>query len=133
MGVQLKKDSVDLGIVTRNAGPMVAFYRDLLGFTDEGQIPVPNIGTMTRLRCGTSLIKVVEAAPKADAPPGGIAGGTGYRYWTLTVTELEALVDSLKAAEVPVIIPVTELRPGIRIAMVADPDGNWVEFLEESV
>jgi hypothetical protein len=28
---------------------------------------------------------------------------------------------------------VTELRPGIRIAMVADPDGNWVEFLEESV
>ena len=133
MGVQLKKDSVDLGIVTRNAGPMVAFYRDLLGFTDEGQMPVPNIGTMTRLRCGTRLIKVVEAAPKADAPPGGIAGGTGYRYWTLTVTELEALVDSLKAAEVPVIIPVTELRPGIRIAMVADPDGNWVEFLEESV
>jgi len=48
------------------------------------------------------------------------------------VTNLEALVDSLKAAEVSVIIPVTELRPGIRIAMVADPDGNWVEFLEEA-
>ena len=42
-------------------------------------------------------------------------------------------MDSLKAAEVPVIIPVTELRPGIRVAMVADPDGNWVEFLEDSV
>jgi glyoxylase I family protein len=132
MAVELKKDSIDLGIVTRDAGPMVAFYRDLLGFTDEGQMPMPKIGTMTRLRCGTSLIKIVEATPKSDAPPGGIVGSTGYRYWTMTVTHLDALVDSLKAAEVSVIIPVTELRPGIRIAMVADPDGNWVEFLEEA-
>ena len=67
MAVELKKDSIDLGIVTRDAGPMVAFYRDLLGFTDEGQMPMPNIGTMTRLRCGTSLIKIVEATPKSDA------------------------------------------------------------------
>ena len=132
MAVELKKDSIDLGIVTRDAGPMVAFYRDLLGFTDEGQMPMPNIGTMTRLRCGTSLIKIVEASPKSDAAPGGIGGGTGYRYWTMTVTNLEALVESLKAAEVSVIIPTTEIRPGIRIAMVADPDGNWVEFLEEA-
>jgi len=132
MAVELKKDSIDLGIVTRDAGPMVAFYRDLLGFSDEGQMPMPNIGTMTRLRCGTSLIKIVEATPKSDAAPGGIVGSSGYRYWTMSVTNLEALVDSLKAAEVSVIIPVTELRPGIRIAMVADPDGNWVEFLEEA-
>ena len=64
--------------------------------------------------------------------PGGIGGGTGYRYWTMTVTDLDALVESLKAAEASVIIPSTEIRPGIRIAMVADPDGNWVEFLEEA-
>ena len=25
-----------------------------------------------------------------------------------------------------------EIRPGVRIAMVEDPDGNWVEFLESS-
>jgi hypothetical protein len=31
-----------------------------------------------------------------------------------------------------VVIPVTELRPGITIAMVEDPDGNWVEFLTGS-
>ena len=23
-----------------------------------------------------------------------------------------------------------EIRPGVRIAMVSDPDGNWVEFLQ---
>jgi hypothetical protein len=26
-------------------------------------------------------------------------------------------------------MPVTELRPGVTIAMVEDPDGNWVELL----
>jgi predicted enzyme related to lactoylglutathione lyase len=28
-----------------------------------------------------------------------------------------------------VIMKERELRPGVRIGMVADPDGNWVEFL----
>jgi hypothetical protein len=26
-------------------------------------------------------------------------------------------------------VPITEIRPGIEIAIVEDPDGNWVEFL----
>ena len=28
-----------------------------------------------------------------------------------------------------VAVPVTELRPGITISIVEDPDGNWVEFV----
>jgi hypothetical protein len=28
------------------------------------------------------------------------------------------------------VLPVTQLMPGIRIAMVEDPEGNVVEFLE---
>jgi predicted enzyme related to lactoylglutathione lyase len=31
---------------------------------------------------------------------------------------------------VTVVWPEREIRPGVRIAMVADPDGNWVEFLQ---
>ena len=69
MAVELKKDSIDLGIVTRMRGPWWPFIGIFLGFTDEGQMPMPNIGTMTRLRCGTSLIKIVEASPKSDAWP----------------------------------------------------------------
>jgi catechol 2,3-dioxygenase-like lactoylglutathione lyase family enzyme len=29
-------------------------------------------------------------------------------------------------------LPEKELRPGVRIAMVKDPDGNIVEFVERS-
>ncbi len=31
MSLEITKSSIDLGIVTRNPEPMVAFYRDVLG------------------------------------------------------------------------------------------------------
>ena len=57
--IRLTKDSVDLGIVTRDLAPMVAFYRDTLGFTDMGEAQ-SIVGTMHRLGCGTSHIKLVQ-------------------------------------------------------------------------
>jgi glyoxylase I family protein len=130
MTVSLAKDSIDLGIVTNNPEASIAFYRDVLGFEDAGEFPMPG-GTMRRLMCGTSTIKIVslKRAPEAAAPPGGIGGGTGYRYWTISVSNLPDIVAACEAAGVKVAIPITELRPGVTIAMVEDPDGNWVEFL----
>ena len=130
MGLELAKDAIDLGIITRDAAPMVAFYRDLLGFTDEGQMPVPGIGTMYRLRCGSSLIKITEADPKADAAPGGLAGATGMRYWTISVVDVDAAAEMCRQAGHEPVIPPRDIRPGVRIAMFADPDGNWVELLQ---
>lgn len=132
MSAELTKDSIDLGIVTRNPEPMLAFYRDTLGFEHEGEMPMPGGGSMQRLLCGTSLIKIVTPGNLADAnaAPGGIAGAAGYRYWTISVANLDALTDACKAAGSAVAVPPTEIRPGIRIAIVEDPDGNWVEFLQ---
>ena len=133
MGVKLTKDSIDLGIVTTNAEAMTAFYRDVLGFEDGGQMPMPG-GTMQRLQCGTSVIKLVSPRkdPPATAAPGGIQGSTGYRYWTITVANLEEVVAACEAAGRTIAVPKTELRPGVTIAIVEDPDGNWVELLDVS-
>ena len=132
MPVKLKKDSIDLGIVTTNGAAMVAFYRDVLGFKEEPQTPFPFGGVMYRLRCGTSLIKIVEPkpAPEERAPAGGIPKATGYRYWTISVSNLEELVAACNAAGRKLVVPVTEVRPGVTIAIVDDPDGNLVEFLD---
>jgi catechol 2,3-dioxygenase-like lactoylglutathione lyase family enzyme len=132
MTIQLSKDSIDLGIVTRNPGPMLEFYRDTLGFEFQGEMPMPGGGTMQRLLCGTSLIKLVTPGtlPEADAAPGGFAGATGLRYWTISVSNLEALTRKCADGGVTVAIPLTEVRPGVRISIVEDPDGNWVEFLQ---
>ena len=132
MTMQLGKDSIDLGIVTRNPGPMLEFYRDTLGFDFQGEMQVPGGGTMQRLLCGTSLIKIVTPGnlSATDAPAGGVGGATGYRYWTISVTNLEALTQKCADAGIRIAIPVTEVRPGVRISIVEDPDGNWVEFLQ---
>lgn len=131
MGIQLGKPSIDLGIVTTNGEAMLAFYRDVIGLTVQGQMPMPGGGTMHRLLSGESLIKlVVVPHTPAAAAPGGIQGGAGYRYWTITVTNLSEMVRTCTEAGVTVVWPEREIRPGVRIAMVADPDGNWVEFLQ---
>lgn len=131
MGVQLTKDSIDLGIVTNNADALIAFYRDVLGFKDEGTLPMPG-GSMQRLICGTSTIKIVsmKRPVEATASPGGIGGATGYRYWTMHVSNLAEMVAACEAAQITVAVPITELRPGVTLAIVEDPDGNWVEFVQ---
>src|SRR3954465_70578 len=116
MGVNLTKDSIDLGIVTNDQERSVAFYRDVLGFEDLGVSPMPG-GTMHRLACGTSNIKIVsmKRPPEASAPPGGIGGATGYRYWTISVSNIAEVVTACEAAGRPIALPITELAPGIKI------------------
>lgn len=132
MGVALTKDSIDLGIVVSDPEAALAFYRDVLGFENAGEMAMPGGGTMYRLMCGTSMIKLVHPAspPPAVAPPGGIPGATGYRYFTVSVSNIDQITDACAAAGRRVVVPVRELRAGITISIVEDPDGNWVEFLK---
>lgn len=131
MGVQLTKQAIDLGIVTTNGVAMLAFYRDVLGFKYLREMPMPGgAGTMHQLACGDSVIKlVVLNQVPAQAAPGGIQGASGYRYWTISVSNIGELVQACAAAGHKVVMKERELRPGVKIAMVEDPDGNWVEFL----
>jgi catechol 2,3-dioxygenase-like lactoylglutathione lyase family enzyme len=134
MGVQLSKQSIDLGIVTKNGPAMLAFYRDVLGFKYLREMPMPGgSGVMHQMLCGESMIKLVvlEQTP-AEAAPGGIQGATGYRYWTITVSNLAELLQECVDKGHKVVMKEREIRPGVKIGIVADPDGNWVEFLSLS-
>jgi catechol 2,3-dioxygenase-like lactoylglutathione lyase family enzyme len=132
MGVALTKDSIDLGIVVSDPDRALAFYRDLLGLELVGEMPMPGGARMYRMQCGTTVLKLVhhQTPPPAVAPPGGIPGATGYRYFTMSVSNLQEMTDACAAAGYTVAWPITEIRPGISISMVEDPDGNWVEFLQ---
>lgn len=136
MGVKIAKDAIDLGIVTTNGDAMLAFYRDVLGFKHEGDIAMEHVGikVMHRLWFGKSLIKIVVPVhdPGSSPAPGGIQGGSGYRYWTMTIENLDEILAAVEAAGQKVVWPRREIRPGVVIGMVEDPDGNWVEFIETS-
>jgi hypothetical protein len=88
---------------------------------------------MHRLNCGDTLVKLVKLNkdPERDGS-GGIPGATGLRYFTMIVSNLEEIVEQCKAADVAIAVPLTEIRPGVSIAIVEDPDRNWVEFVQQS-
>lgn len=135
MAVQLAKSSIDLGIIVTDSEKALAFYVGVLGFEHQADTPMPigGGGTMHRLMCGESMIKLIkfDTDPPAAAP-GGLTGATGMRYFTMQVTNLSEMLAGCVAAGVPVAVPESEIRPGVSIGMVEDPDGNWVEFVQAS-
>ncbi len=125
------KDSLDLGIIASDIKASLNFYQHTLGLEFVGTNPVW-FGTMHRLRFGTSDFKLIE--PKTVPPKGaiGLEKQVGFRYVTFVVKNLSELCAELKGKRVEFALPEKEIRPGTRIAMVKDPDGNIVEFVERS-
>jgi glyoxylase I family protein len=132
--LDLTKPAIDLGIITRDAAPMLAFYRNFLGLPMESVIPMPSGGTMHRLTAGDSVLKIVQLdkPPLADAVPGGIPAATGMRYFTFHISNLQHVVPACEQAGHKVVVPIKTIRPGVSIAIVEDPDGNWVELLQNT-
>jgi catechol 2,3-dioxygenase-like lactoylglutathione lyase family enzyme len=125
------KDSLDLGIIVSDIKASLNFYQNILGLEFVGITPVW-FGTMHRLRFGTSDFKLIE--PKTVPPPGaiGLEKQLGFRYVTFVIKNLSELCAELKGKGIEFALPEKEVRPGVRVAMVKDPDGNIVEFVERS-
>jgi catechol 2,3-dioxygenase-like lactoylglutathione lyase family enzyme len=124
---------IDVGIVVRDAEKCLPFYRDTLGLKFLFDFQRPTGSHMWQFAVGECVVKLVTHDPTPDAanPPGGSGGGTGLRYWTMGVDDIDAAIAPCEAAGAPIPLPVTQLMPGIRIAMIEDPEGNVVEFLEQ--
>lgn len=123
------KDSLDLGVVVSDLEASLAFYRDTLGLTYVGSNAV-GFGTLHRLRYGTSDFKLIDPAEPVEAGPQGLTACQGLRYVTFVIQNLDEVCAKLAALGVAFEIEPREIRPGVRIAMVHDPDGNVVEFVQ---
>jgi catechol 2,3-dioxygenase-like lactoylglutathione lyase family enzyme len=129
MPLKPAKDSVDVGIFVSDIKKSLAFYQGILGLEKTEELQT-GFGTLHRLRYGTSDVKLMD--PK-QAPPAGAIGlekQLGIRYLTFVIRDLSGLCATLKEKGVEFTIPETQIRPGTRIAMVKDPDGNILEFVE---
>ena len=125
------KDSLDLGMLVSDIKASLEFYRDTLGLDYVGEVPVW-FGTMHRLRFGRSDFKIIQPNTMPTKGPIGLENQLGFRYVTFVIQDLTGLCNELQSRGVEFYLPEKELRPGVRIAMVKDPDGNIVEFVERS-
>jgi catechol 2,3-dioxygenase-like lactoylglutathione lyase family enzyme len=111
---------VDLGC--RDLDRSAAFYRDLLGFTEEpGHC----------FRAGDVRIRLTAAGPGAG--DGGWVNDDrqrGVRHFGMKVREIDAQIEKLQAAGVRVLSPPADVLGGVRIAFFLDPDGARLEFIQ---
>lgn len=130
MTAQLVKPTIDIGIVTTNRNAMVDFYGNVVGFPPLGDVPMDGF-LVKRFQVGDCVLKIVEfdEQPGGRAVAGALGDSTGLRYWTVSVANLDEVLAAVRAAGHQVIDGPTEIRPGVSIALVADPDGNIVEFV----
>ena len=130
---ELARNDIDVGIVTHHTDAMLAFYGDVLGLPSTGSVELPNRGRIHKFLVGTNVVKLFEtlepvrATTDASAYPWARAG---MQYWTLHVDDLTPVVEHLAHHGVTPIGGVIETGYGPRYMLVADPDGNLVEFVE---
>ena len=132
MGAKLAKNCLDVGLVTAEGDKALAFWRDLMGFTEDGEVPFPGLGLVRRLRCGDSIFRilVLEGPPPHLAATEGFAAQSGLRYVTLTVSNLEEVAAAAAAAGYRVPVPPRPLRPGVTVAQIEDGLGTAVELMQ---
>ena len=125
------KDSLDLGILVSDIKASLNFYQNVLGLKFVDERPVW-FGTMYRLRFGGSDFKLIHPKTRVPKGPIGLESQLGFRYVTFVIKNLSKLCTALQGKGIEFVVAEKEARPGVRIAMVKDPDGNIVEFVERS-
>ena len=134
MPIELARDAADFGIVTTDANASVAFYCGLLGLEQvaEFDLPADWQGTMNLLRCGASLVKIVQLDRTPEGrpvQPERLEAATGLRYWTIPVRNHDDVIAECMRAGVRILKPTVHDSSGTYFTLLADPDGNVVEIL----
>lgn len=108
------------------------FLVDGLGFVTDGVRRFPE-GEVRRFRRDDARCKVY--APAGGVPAAGEGGAwpdrPGFAYAALLVDDAAATLAQAVAAGATVMADLASHRPGARMAMVRDPQGNVWELLEE--
>ena len=123
-------DRLQAGIVPVDLAASLAFYRDVLGLAYAGTRPALEARTLHVFTVGDAVLKLLETPhpPSARAPGGSFADATGIRWITLDVDDLDAIVRRCADAAVTLQLGPSALRPGLRVAIAEDPDGNAIEL-----
>jgi hypothetical protein len=98
------------------------FYGPVLGFGDVGAV-----GGVSRYQVGPSQLKFTRAGANTKFTRGGINDAAGVRLWTMWFADEEALTKRFAAHGLPA--PAFKTVDGVRSALVADPDGEWVQLV----
>tara|TARA_B100000959_G_scaffold223013_1_gene236292 strand:+ start:3067 stop:3477 length:411 start_codon:yes stop_codon:yes gene_type:complete len=130
--INFTSKAIDIGIVTSNKESILNFYENILGFTNEVQIPFPGLGTVNKISYGIGYIKVLvlDDKPSNTNPIGDFSTSNGIRYITINLSNLDELITICSKNNVTIINSGMTIRPGVTVALIQDPDGNLIELMQ---
>jgi glyoxylase I family protein len=123
---------LQVGIVPRDLDAALVFYRDVLALPYAGSRPGVEGRTLHLFALGDVVVKLLESPQpvQSSGAAGRYTARTGIRWITLDVDDLDGVLARCTDAGGAVQMPLVELRPGLRLAIVDDPDGNAIELVE---
>jgi lactoylglutathione lyase len=106
------------------------FVRDEAAFHDfYGRVMELEPAGPNAYRCGESLLRFQRDASAARC---GDLSGTGYRYITIQVRDVDLEHAGLLARGAEEGRPPMTLGTTARISFIRDPDGNWIEISQRA-
>ncbi|MDZ7675782.1 MAG: VOC family protein [Acidimicrobiales bacterium] len=124
--------ALSAGIVTDQPDELLSFYGDALGLEVESSSEFPQ-GSIHRLRRGDARLKLytpVDAVARTGRPDPWYRAA-GFAYAALLLDDVEAAAASVERAGGEILVAPTSHRPGAVYALIADPQGNVWELLQE--
>lgn len=133
------------GIICRDITTMLTFYEGLLGLKLVADAKAtaemsarfgasPEGYRIVRLQTPYGeRIKLIQTAAGIDDPPipEWVFQRRGLAYLTFIVPSIDDVFAQVKEKQVQLVSPEPiEVRPGFRALFVADPEGNFIEFVE---
>ena len=138
----------EMGICVDDLENMIAFYGDVLGFQLISKIDVPadksneagfTSGGYTIVRMQTNYgerIKLVRPMTWPNPRTSGkeVLSKKGNVFLTFIVEDLKLTVSRIKDTDAPIRTQgsIMEVRDGVFLSIIDDPEGNHLEFVEYS-
>lgn len=135
----------EVGIVAADVDALVRFYTDVLAMTVYSDVTVP-VEASRRTGLSPDGYRVVRLSTSAGQrfkiahAPGTVPRSadaafpmatTGNFYVTFLVRDIQSLHTRLHASGAKLYSDgVVEVRPGVWLFLAADPEGNFLEFVE---
>ena len=118
-----------VGLTVGDIDASRTFLTEVLGFGQDKIEAIPSLGTdKYEFSAGATTLKLWQI-DGLDAHTGPIQDYAGIRYLTAVVDDIDVVLSRARDAGRNVPYGPVEIAPGVQIAMVEDPDGNWFELV----
>lgn len=120
-----------VNLYTNDIEAGIRFYRDLLGFVETFRTPLDGVPAHIELRLGDFMLGLgtVEAAKEVhgvDASP-----GSPSMVLTIWTDDVDSSFENLTNSGIEIVQKPHDAGNNNRSALIRDPDGNLVEFVEK--